>query len=1058
VYNASDIDNIIDTLGNGETVTINATQFAAFYYDHNNNVSTESLSIRDIEGTQGNIIGEYGLVYQTKTQNTSYRFKAWGEYPVICLFGEQHVPLKPADARKFAKLILDSNDIYTLGNSDLLDLGKGYTLEVKQIDIEGNRVWLEFDKDGQHIDDQIISTDFGNGTWTCKLDNIQGENNVSVLKVHIKKIFQDVNRVTEIDGLWLIDYANTTDILSSNELNKLNNVSIDGKVISENDLRYNITIENVDYNYSDPANGWGTYPVVSLFGNKYLPLKPDDIGKLSRLVLDSNDTYTINTGNIIDLGQGYILEVKQVNLDGEFVWFKFYKDGKYVDESIIGLLGDGTWTCKLDDIQGENDVVVLKVHVKHFPQGSINGVIKIDGLWLIDYANAVDIYSSNEFGKLNNVSIDGATLSISNKYAFTLTRDSEQEIAKEIYFKVADTPVNLLRFYSFKQITDPGAYEIRGQVASGANDQNWDARNFAGFYYDFGNNFATESLTVSNISGNVIGKNGLVYNTSVTETAYQYKNAYNAYSNWGTYNVICLFGEQYVPLKPTDASKLFKLILDSNNEYTLKTGDVLDLGEGYTLEVKQIDVDGEKLWLEFDKDGQYVDDRVVSVDGGGYSTWNVKLDNIQGENDVTVLKVHFKRIFQDTVNNIAEIDGIWLIDYANILNVEPGDEFGKLNNVKINGNTLTITNNDNFILTGGSDPEIAKGFYFKVANTSATELRYYPFVKRFVRENNDKVIPIADFSTNVTSGYAPLSVKFTDLSKNAILWDWNFGDGSISTEQSPAHTFTAAGTYNVNLKASNENGTVSKTATIKVWKKNSSSGGSGGGGGAGGSPESAKNVEVKELSQIFITNGNHVIFDFPKNVTAIVYLGFDSKKTAGKTTTIVEMLKNQSTLTPEAPEGEVYTYLNIWVGNNGYATSNNIENATVCFRVKKSWIEDKDIEKSSIILNRYNNTKWNALQTILLSEDDKYLYFKAETPGFSPFVITGKKASKGTGTEIQPQTENIEDNSANTDLGIEQKPIEEENTSTSGKVARSPSFEIVYGVAALLAVFLHKRK
>ncbi|WP_332881690.1 S-layer protein domain-containing protein [Methanosarcina horonobensis] len=666
------------------------------------------------------------------------------------------------------------------------------------------------------------------------------------------------------------------------------------------------------------------------------------------------------------------------------------------------------------------------------------------------------MYSSNEFGKLNNVSIDGATLCISNKYAFTLTRDSEQEIAKGIYFKVADTPVSLLRFYSFKQITDLGAYEIRGQVASGANDQNWDARNFAGFYYDFDNNVATESLSVSNISGNVIGKNGLVYNTSVTETAYQYENAYNVYSNWGTYNVICLFGEQYVPLKPTDASKLFKLILDSNNRYTLKTGDVLYLGAGYTLEVKQIDVDGEKIWLEFDKDGQYVDDRVVSV-MGDYNILEIKLDNIQGENDVTVLKVHFKRLFQDTVNNIAEIDGLWLIDYANILNIEPGNEFGELNNIKINGNTLTISNDNDFTLTRGSDVEITEGFYFKVANSSAAELRYYPFIKKIVLENSSKVTPVTDFCTNVTSGYAPLSVQFTDHSQNAIAWDWNFGDGSLSIEHNPVHTFTADGTYTVNLVASNENGTASKTATITVWKESFSRSSSGGSGGGRVSPEPVKNVKAKELSQVFITNGNPVKFDFTKNATSIVYLSFNSKKTVGKTTAFIEMLKNKSTLTPDAPAGEVYNFLNIWVGNSGYATSNYIENATVCFKVEKSWMWDKGIDQSSIVLNRYNDTKWNKLPTTLLREDDNHLYFIAETQGFSPFAITGKTTPKKIDTEIKSQTEDIKENTASAVSDIEQKPVDEENTSIFG-TAHAPGFEMIYGVAGLLAVFLHKRK
>jgi PKD repeat protein len=78
------------------------------------------------------------------------------------------------------------------------------------------------------------------------------------------------------------------------------------------------------------------------------------------------------------------------------------------------------------------------------------------------------------------------------------------------------------------------------------------------------------------------------------------------------------------------------------------------------------------------------------------------------------------------------------------------------------------------------------------------------------------VIPVADFKCDVTQGYTPLSVMFTDLSRNTVQWNWNFGDGTYSTEQNPMHTYTSAGTYTINLVVSNANGTNSKLATITV--------------------------------------------------------------------------------------------------------------------------------------------------------------------------------------------------------------------------------------------------
>ena len=67
--------------------------------------------------------------------------------------------------------------------------------------------------------------------------------------------------------------------------------------------------------------------------------------------------------------------------------------------------------------------------------------------------------------------------------------------------------------------------------------------------------------------------------------------------------------------------------------------------------------------------------------------------------------------------------------------------------------------------------------------------------------------PVADFTTDVTSGTAPFAVQFTDTSTGSpTSWAWTFGDDGTSAEQSPSYTYTAAGTYTVNLTATNAGG------------------------------------------------------------------------------------------------------------------------------------------------------------------------------------------------------------------------------------------------------------
>lgn len=62
----------------------------------------------------------------------------------------------------------------------------------------------------------------------------------------------------------------------------------------------------------------------------------------------------------------------------------------------------------------------------------------------------------------------------------------------------------------------------------------------------------------------------------------------------------------------------------------------------------------------------------------------------------------------------------------------------------------------------------------------------------------------ANFTGTPTSGSTPLTVQFTDESIGPTTWDWSFGDGTPnSTTQSPAHTYTTSGVYDVILTVGN---------------------------------------------------------------------------------------------------------------------------------------------------------------------------------------------------------------------------------------------------------------
>ena len=85
----------------------------------------------------------------------------------------------------------------------------------------------------------------------------------------------------------------------------------------------------------------------------------------------------------------------------------------------------------------------------------------------------------------------------------------------------------------------------------------------------------------------------------------------------------------------------------------------------------------------------------------------------------------------------------------------------------------------------------------------------------------------------VTANETPngLTVSFTGSASGGTspyTWYWDFGDGQISRDQNPSHTYAAAGTYTVILYAVDFNG-LSGAATIAITV-------TGGGGGGGGGP------------------------------------------------------------------------------------------------------------------------------------------------------------------------------------------------------------------------------
>jgi PKD repeat protein len=101
--------------------------------------------------------------------------------------------------------------------------------------------------------------------------------------------------------------------------------------------------------------------------------------------------------------------------------------------------------------------------------------------------------------------------------------------------------------------------------------------------------------------------------------------------------------------------------------------------------------------------------------------------------------------------------------------------------------TLTVSG------SSGKDEEIRQGYIIVRKGTS---------------------LPRADFTSDITSGTPPLTVRFTDLSVNdPLAWEWDVnGDGRIdSREQNPSFTYSMPGIYPVRLIVHGKAGSDEKT-------------------------------------------------------------------------------------------------------------------------------------------------------------------------------------------------------------------------------------------------------
>ncbi len=205
---------------------------------------------------------------------------------------------------------------------------------------------------------------------------------------------------------------------------------------------------------------------------------------------------------------------------------------------------------------------------------------------------------------------------------------------------------------------------------------------------------------------------------------------------------------------------------------------------------------------------------------------------------------------------------------------------------------------------------------------------------------------------------------------------------------------------------------------------------------------SSVNVLTSSVSRQQVIAGQQANFNFSNPGCSVMGISFVSGISAGTVTGKVEILNGLPKTVLEVPKGEVYQYMNIVIGSQGFGESGSFEGAVIDFKVPRAWIEGNNINEAKIFLNRFHENAWVQLSTEKVGEDEEFLYLRSETHGFSFYSITGQK--KGAVTITPTETSGSGEKAQN--VMDDEAP---EATSEEGN--KIPGFGSVFTTAGVLS-------
>ena len=213
----------------GENLTFTWTNenFDGFYYDAKSRTGTESLTIK-LDDIEDRYIPKEGLVYSTTVETATARYRPFGEYAVIGLWGGKYLAGYPEgksnisaksgiDPGRLHYILIDDDASYSLAMGSKLTLSEGYVLEIIDVNVTGAFVILSLKKDEIKVDTITRKVEAGKNYIYETPDGM-------LIAVHIDSVFEGKEKASvAINGIFQVSSGWEWDNLF--EVNWVTNIS-----------------------------------------------------------------------------------------------------------------------------------------------------------------------------------------------------------------------------------------------------------------------------------------------------------------------------------------------------------------------------------------------------------------------------------------------------------------------------------------------------------------------------------------------------------------------------------------------------------------------------------------------------------------------------------------------------------------------------------------------------------------------------------------------------------------------------------------------------------------